>query len=175
MPLVPYLEFQPKVSKDVFIAPNAWVTGKVTLGERSSVFFGAVLRGDIQNIIIGEETNIQDNAVIHTSRGLQDCMIGKRVTVGHSAILHGCTIKDSCIIGMGVTILDGAEISSNCIIGANALVTMNTKIPEGSLAVGSPAKVVRKLSDKEIEEIQASANSYLKVSANYRSYFEQQK
>lgn len=170
MPLIPFAEFHPQVAESVFIAPNAWVTGKVSIAEDSSVFFGAVLRGDIQNIIIGKQSNIQDNAIVHTSRGLQDCVIGDRVTVGHGAILHGCTVKDSCIIGMGSTLLDNAEIASNCIIGANSLVTMGTKIPEGSLALGSPAKVVRKLSTKEIDEIQASAESYIKVSARYRDY-----
>lgn len=171
MPLVPYLEHSPKIADDAFVAPDAWLTGKVTLGSKASVFFGVVARGDINNIIIGKESNVQDNAVIHTSRGLKDCIIGSRVTVGHGAILHGCQISDSCIIGMGSTILDNAEIASNCLIGANSLVTMNTIIPEGSLVMGSPAKVVRKLTTKEIDEIQASAESYLKVSARYREYF----
>ncbi len=171
MAIIPYLEHQPEISEDAFIAPNAWLTGKVIIGSKASVFFGVVARGDIQYIKIGAESNIQDNAVLHTSRGLKDLIIGKRVTVGHGAILHGCQISDSCIIGMGSTILDNAVIGSNCIIGANSLITMNTVIPEGSLAVGSPAKVVRKLTEKEITEIQASADSYLKVSANYKEYF----
>jgi carbonic anhydrase/acetyltransferase-like protein (isoleucine patch superfamily) len=171
MPLVPYLEHTPKISDDSFIAPNAWLTGKVTVESKASVFFGVSARGDIQAIHIGKESNIQDNAVIHTSRGLKDCIIGSRVTVGHCAILHGCTVNDSVIIGMGSTVLDNAEIGSNCIIGANSLVTMNTKIPEGSLALGSPAKVIRKLTIKEIDEIQAAAESYLKVSARYKEFF----
>lgn len=171
MPVIPYLEFTPQIGKDVFIAPNAWVTGKVKLGDRCSLFFGVVMRGDIQNIIIGSETNLQEHCIVHTSRGLQDCTIGSRVTVGHGAILHGCTIQDACIIGMGSVILDGAEISRNCIIGAQSIVTMNTKIPEGSLALGNPAKVVRKLNDKEIKEIQDSADSYLKVAKNYQAHF----
>jgi len=170
MPLIPYLEHTPQVGEGVFIAPNAWVTGKVKIGARSSLFFGVVARGDIQNIIIGEETNLQEHCIVHTSRGLQDCVIGNRVTVGHGAILHGCTIKNSCIIGMGAIILDGAEVGENCIIGANSLITMNSKIPAGSMAFGSPAKVVRQLTEKELKEIQDSANSYLKVSGNYKNY-----
>lgn len=171
MAVVPYLEHSPEISDDAFIAPDSWITGKVIIGSRSSVFFGAVIRGDIQFVRIGNESNIQDNSVIHTSRGLQDCVIGNRVTVGHAAILHGCTIHDFCIIGMGTTILDGAEIGENCIIGANSLITMNTKIPAGHLALGSPAKAVRKLTDSELQEIQASADSYIKVASNYSAYF----
>ena len=172
MPVIPYLDHLPQIADDAFVAPNAWLTGKIIIESKASVFFGVVARGDIQFIKIGSESNIQDNAVIHTSRGLKDCIIGKRVTVGHNAILHGCQIHDSCIIGMGTTILDNAVIESNCIIGANSLVTMNTVIPEGSLALGSPAKVVRKLTEKEISEIQASADSYIKVSSNYKNYFQ---
>ncbi len=171
MPVIPYLEFVPEIAEDVFIAPNAWVTGKVSIGARSSLFFGVVARGDIQKIIIGSETNIQEHCIIHTSRGLQDCVIGNRVTIGHGAILHGCTVNDSCIIGMGAVILDGANIGKNCIIGAHSLVTMNTVIPEGHLAFGSPAKAVRKLTEREFKELQDSADSYLKVSKNYKSYF----
>ena len=171
MAVVSYLDNIPEIGNEVFIAPNAWLTGKVKIGDRSSLFFGVVMRGDIQRIIIGNESNFQEHCIVHTSRGLQDCTVGNRVTVGHGAILHGCTINDSCIIGMGAVILDGASIGKNCIVGAKSLVTMNTQIPEGSMVFGSPAKVIRKLTEKELKEIQDSADSYLKVSKNYREYF----
>jgi len=166
-------EFTPELSPDVFVAPTAFITGRVTIGKESSVFFGASLRGDIQRIIVGERTNVQDNAVIHTSRGLHDCVIGNEVTIGHAAVLHGCIVRDRCIIGMGSIILDDAEIGENCIIGANTLVTMNTKIPPGSLAIGSPAKVVRNLSERELKELKDSAESYRIVSRSYLKYFEE--
>lgn len=172
MPIIPYKEHQPEIGQDVFVAPNAWVTGKVTLASQVSILFGAVLRGDIQRIIIGQGSNIQDNAVVHSSRGLNDCVVGDYVTVGHSAILHGCTIRHHCIIGMGSTILDDALVEENCIIGANSLVTMRTVIPAGHLAIGSPAKPVRKLNDRELKELQDSADSYIKVGRNYREWFE---
>jgi gamma-carbonic anhydrase len=171
MPVIPYLDHKPEIGNDVFIAPNAWVTGKTTLGDKSSLFFGVVMRGDIQRIIVGCETNFQEHCIVHTSRGLQDCTVGNRVTVGHGAILHGCCIEDYCIIGMGSVILDGAKISKNCIIGAQSIVTMNTVIPEGSLALGNPARVIRPLKANELKEIQDSADSYLKVAKNYMDYF----
>jgi carbonic anhydrase/acetyltransferase-like protein (isoleucine patch superfamily) len=167
MPVIRYHEHQPKIGRSVFIAPTAWVTGKVTLEDEVTVLFGAALRGDIQNIIVGAGTNIQDNAVVHTSRGLHDCVIGKDVTVGHGAILHGCTVRDRCIIGMGCVILDDAVIEENCIIGANSLVTMGSIIPAGTMAYGSPAKPVRELNQRELQELKDSAASYRKVGAEY--------
>jgi len=171
MPVIPYKEFQPEVSKALFIAPDCWITGKVFLAENVSILFGAALRGDIQNIKIGRDSNVQDNAVIHTSRGLHDCVIGEGVTVGHSAILHGCTVKDHCIIGMGATLLDDAEIGEYSIVGANSLVTMRVKIPAYSMVMGSPAKVVRQITEKEKAEIEASAKAYIEVGKTYSAYF----
>ncbi|MCO6429825.1 MAG: gamma carbonic anhydrase family protein [Deltaproteobacteria bacterium] len=171
MPVIPFGDHVPVLGKDVFLAPDAWVTGKVQLGDQVSLFFGAVMRGDIQRIIVGARSNFQEHCLVHTSRGLNDCIIGEDVTVGHGAILHGCTVQDRCIIGMNSTILDDAVIESDCIIGANSLVTMRTRIPSGSLALGSPAKVVRHLTDKELKEIKDSAASYLKVANTYRDYF----
>lgn len=171
MPVIPFRDHTPLVDPTAFIAPNAWVTGKVTLAESVSVFFGASIRGDIQRIIIGARSNVQDNAVLHTSRGLNDLVIGEEVTVGHGAILHGCRINDSCIIGMGSVILDDAEIGSECIIGANSLVPMRMKIPPRSLAFGSPAKVIRPLNDRELQELRDSAASYIAVSKEYAAIF----
>lgn len=171
MPVIPYKEFNPEVHRDVFVAPNGWVIGKCVLGRQSSVFFGAVLRGDINKILVGDRSNIQDNAVLHTSRGLGDCVVGADVTVGHGAILHGCTVRDRCIIGMGATILDDAIIGEDCIIGANSLITMRTQIPPGSMVMGSPAKVVRALKPDEYRFILESAKSYVGKAHDFLTYF----
>ena len=167
MPIIPYKGNSPTIAKSVFVAPDAWVTGKVTIGEDATILFGVVIRGDIQEISIGAKSNLQEHAVAHTSRGKNPCKIGSEVTVGHHAILHGCTVNDRCIIGMNSVILDDAEIGSECIIGAHSLVTMNTKIPPRSLAVGSPAKVVRPLTEKELQELRDSAEAYYNVGKEY--------
>lgn len=172
MAIIPFQDKTPNLENDnIFVAPDAWVIGDVSLSKSVSVFFGATLRGDINPIVIGEGSNIQENAVLHTSWGLGPCVVGKNVTIGHRAILHGCTVEDLCIIGMGSTILDGAVIGSECIIGANSLVTMNTKIPPKSLALGSPAKVVRQLTDKELNELRRSAKAYQEKGEWYKDYF----
>ena len=138
----------PKVPASAYIAQGAVVIGDVTLGAESSVWFGAVLRGDINRIEVGKGSNIQDNAVVHLADDFP-CLIGDFVTVGHSAILHACTVEDECLIGMGATILDGAVIGAQSIVGAKALVTGGTVIPPGSLVLGSPATVVKSFSDEE--------------------------
>ena len=171
MPIIPFQNHHPLAAESIFIAPDAWVIGKVIIGENVSLFFCTVVRGDIQQIKIGAGTNIQEHSLLHSSTGLTDCIVGENVTVGHRAILHGCTVKDNCIIGMGSTILDGAIIGENCIIGANSLVTMGVEIPAGHLALGSPAKAVRKLSSKEIKEISESAKHYQELGREYRAQF----
>lgn len=158
----------PQLGKDVFVAPTAAVVGDVKLGESCSIWYGAVLRGDVMPIIVGDETNIQDNAVIHGTINKAQAILGNRVTVGHSAVLHGCKIGDFCLIGMGAIILDNAKISKNCIVGAGALVTENAEFPEGSLILGSPAKVKRSLTEKEIQFLQTSADNYLL----YKTWYE---
>ena len=152
----------PTISSSAFVADNATVRGDVTLGERSSVFFGAVLRGDRAPITIGSGTNIQDNCVVHVDYDYP-VVVGQNVTVGHGAILHGCTVGDNTLIGMGAIVLNGARIGKNCIIGAGALVTQGTDIPDGSLAFGSPAKVVRALTADEIEENHRNAMHYVEI------------
>ena len=169
MPSIPFKDIEPVLGKGVWIAPTGWVIGKCEIGEDVSVFFGAVLRGDINRIIVGRGSNIQDNAILHTSHGLGDCVVGRDVTVGHCAILHGCTVNDRCIIGMGSTILDQAVIEEGCIIGANSLVSMKTVIPANSLAFGTPAKVIRELTEKERKELDASARSYRETAQVYQT------
>jgi carbonic anhydrase/acetyltransferase-like protein (isoleucine patch superfamily) len=154
------------LGKGVYIAKGAVVIGDVTLGAHSSVWFNAVLRGDINRIVVGHHTNIQDNAVLHLADDFP-CIIGNHVTVGHAAIVHACTVHDEVLVGMGCTILDGAVIGKQSIIGAGALVTQGTRIPPGSLALGAPAKVVRKLTPKERARIKTLAQKYVEIAAYY--------
>ena len=140
-----------------YIAENATVVGDVQLGNYVSIWYGAVLRGDSGCISIGNGTNIQDNAVLH-----EKTTVGKNCTIGHGAIVHGCTIGDNCIVGMGSIVLDGAVIGENCIVGAGALVTGKMNAPAGSLIVGNPAKVVRELTEEQIEHNLQSAENYIK-------------
>jgi carbonic anhydrase/acetyltransferase-like protein (isoleucine patch superfamily) len=167
MPTIPFKDKSPQVAESAFIAPTAWVTGDVILGEETSLFFGTVIRGDINQVRVGKGTNIQESSMLHTSHGLGDCVVGERCTIGHGAIVHGCSIGNSSLIGMGATVLDNATIGNNCIIGAQSLVPMNMNIPDGYLAMGVPAKVVRPLKEREIAELQKSADHYIEVSREY--------
>lgn len=152
----------PDVSGALFIAKTATVVGDVKLGKNSSVFYGAVLRADINSIVVGEGSNIQDNAVVHLSDDA-GVAIGDHVTVGHGAIIHGCTIEDGCLIGMGSTILDRARIGAGSLVGANALVTQGFTCPPGSLVIGSPAKVARALTEEESGAGRRLAAKYVEV------------
>ena len=157
---------KPKNSGENWVAPNATVIGDVTLEKNTSIWFNATLRGDIENIYVGEGSNIQDGSVVHTDPGCP-AVIGKNVTVGHLVMLHGCIIEDDCLIGIGSTILNKAKIGKYSIIGANALVTENKIIPERSLVLGSPGKVVRQVTDEEIKHIKENAEHYVN---NYKKY-----
>ena len=155
-----FLRRQPQLGKNVFIAKTATVIGDVTLGAHSSGWYGAVLRGDINRIVVGHHTNVQDNAVLHLADDFA-CVLGNWVTVGHSAVVHACKVGDECLVGMGAVILDGAVIGKQSIIGAKALVTQGTKIPPGSLVLGAPAKVVRKLTKEERAGLKWWAQKYV--------------
>ncbi len=157
----------PEISADSWVAPNAIIIGKVKLEKNSSIWFNAVLRGDIEKIVIGENSNIQDGSVLHTDPGYP-LTVGKGVTVGHMVMLHGCEISDDTLIGIGSTILNKAKIGKNCIIGANTLVTENKVIPDNSLVLGSPGKVVRKVTDDEIKVIRENAKHYVTNSKRYK-------
>ena len=159
-----YLGLQPVISEGVYITKSAVVFGAVTLGKQSSVWYNAVLRGDIHEIVVGEGTNIQDNAVLHIADDF-GCYIGDYVTVGHSAVVHACRVGDETLVGMGATILDGAVVGSQCIVGANALVKQGQEIPDGSMAVGSPAKVIRKLTNEERAGLKDWAMKYVENAA----------
>jgi carbonic anhydrase/acetyltransferase-like protein (isoleucine patch superfamily) len=156
-----FLRKKPQLGRGVYIARTAVVVGDVTLGDYASVWYNAVLRGDINKIVVGHHSNIQDNAVLHLADEYP-CVLGNYVTVGHSAIVHACTVGDECLIGMGATILDGAVVGEQSVIGANALVTQGTKIPPGSLVLGSPAKVARVLNFEERGKLRYWAEKYVR-------------
>lgn len=158
----------PKISEDVFVAKESVIIGNIEIGEKSSVWYGAILRGDENRIRIGARSNIQDGVVIHVGHE-HETLIGEGVTVGHRAIIHGARIDDYTLIGMGSTILDGAKIGKNCIIGANSLVTANTVIEDGMLVLGAPARVIKKLTKEQIEGLYDSANYYVKLAESYKA------
>lgn len=151
-----------------FIADNATLIGSVVLEPNASVWFNAVIRADNDVIVIGENSNVQDGAILHTDAGIR-LEIGRGVTVGHKAMLHGCTIGDHTLIGINAVVLNGARIGKHCLIGANALVPENAEIPDGSLVMGSPARVKRKLTDKQKRMLEGAADQYV---ANARRYLE---
>jgi len=157
----------PEVHPEAWIAPNATIIGKVKLEKNSSIWFNAVLRGDIELITIGENSNIQDGSVLHTDPGYP-LTVGKGVTVGHMVMLHGCQISDDTLIGIGSIILNNAKIGKNCIVGANTLITENKIIPDNSLVVGSPGKVLRKVTDEEIKAILENGKHYVDGSKKYK-------
>jgi len=156
----------PKLDPECWVAPNAVIIGRVELKKNSNIWFNSVLRGDLEPITIGKNSNVQDGSVIHTDPGCPT-VVGDGVTIGHMVMLHGCVIDDDCLIGIGSTILNRTKIGKNSIIGANALVTENKIIPERSLVLGSPGKVVRQVTDEEIEHIKENARDYVE---NFKKY-----
>ena len=155
-----------RLGAGAWAAPSADLIGDVRLGNRASVWFGAVIRADNTPIIVGDDSNIQDGAVCHSDADFP-LVIGARVTVGHQAILHGCTVADDCLIGMGARILNGAVIPEDCIVGAGALVTEGKRFEPGSLIVGAPARVIRQLNEEERQTLRASARHYADKAAHY--------
>jgi len=158
---------QPHLGENVYISETAMVIGDITLGDEVNIWFGAVLRGDMHYIKIGNRTNIQDNSVVHVTTGVSPTNIGNGVTVGHGAIIHGCTIEDDCLIGMGAIIMDDAVIGTGSLIGAGALIPPNMIIPPNSLVVGSPGKVVREVKNVEKEMILERPQEYIDLAAIY--------
>ena len=156
----------PQLGKGAWAAPSADLLGDVRLGARASVWFGAVIRADNTPIAIGEDSNIQDGSVCHSDPGYP-LTIGARVTVGHQAILHGCTIRDDCLVGMGARILNGAVIEPQCLVGAGALITEGKHFESGSLIVGAPARVARRLTEEEKQALRVSAAHYADKAAKY--------
>jgi carbonic anhydrase/acetyltransferase-like protein (isoleucine patch superfamily) len=157
-----FLGRTPDTAAAAFVADNATVIGDVTLGENSSVWYGCVLRGDINSIVIGDGSNVQDGTIVHLADDY-GVTVGNYTTIGHAAIIHACTIGNECLIGMGATILDGAVIGDGCIVGANALVTQRFEAPPASMILGAPAKVVRPLTEKERGGLRNWAEKYIHV------------
>lgn len=163
---------EPAVSGSAFVAWNAELSGRVSLGEGCSVWFGAVLRGDVNEIRLGDGSNVQDGAVLHVD-GDSPCLVGKGVVIGHRAVVHGCVVEDGCLIGIGAVVLNQARIGAESIVGAGSLVTQGKSFPPRSLIMGSPAKAVRALSDDEVEKIRRNAAHYVELGAEAkRSYRE---
>jgi len=170
-----FKSIDPSIGNKSWIAPSADVVGDVTCGEECSIWFGCVVRGDVHYIKIGDRTNIQDLSMIHVTHYKNGdkstgnpTIIGDDVTIGHRVMLHGCTVEDACLIGMSATILDGAVIGKESIVGAGALVTKNKVFPPRSLIMGTPAKVVRELTEEEVAELYASAKRYIAFKRDYQ-------
>lgn len=166
--ILPYLEHSPKINASAYIAPGAVVVGRVELQENVSIWYNAVVRGDVDSVCIGRGSNIQDGCMLHQNEGAP-LVIGEEVTVGHGAILHGCTVGDGCLIGMGAIILTGAKIGPAALIGAGAVVKEGQDIPPGVLAVGSPARVIRSLSEEERKNLRESARQYQGMAEQHRT------
>ncbi len=167
--IFPYRGILPKIGADVFIAPGAAVIGDVEIGDRSSLWYQVVLRGDLMPIRVGAETNIQDGAILHVTHDCWPCIVGSRVTIGHGAIVHACTIEDECLIGMGAVILDDAVVESHSLVAAGSVVRPGFRVPSGHLVAGNPAQVKRALTEAEIEGIRFSVEEYLKLSEEFQS------
>ncbi|MEO6033216.1 MAG: gamma carbonic anhydrase family protein [Burkholderiaceae bacterium] len=161
-------EYVPRIAASAWVADSAQVMGNVELGEDASIWFGAILRGDTEVLRIGRGTNVQDGTVIHADNGFP-VTLGANVTVGHQVMLHGCTIGDGALIGIQAVVLNGARIGRHCLVGAGALVTEGKEFPEGSLIVGSPARVVRQLTPEQIEGLQRSAEHYVANARRFRA------
>ncbi len=164
---------KPQIHPDAFVAPGAILYGDVTVGRDCSIWFHATVRGERAAIRIGTGSNIQDNCVVHVDPG-HAVEIGENVTVGHSAVVHGCKIGDNTLVGMGAILLNGAVVGKNCIIGAGALVTQNTVIPDNSMVLGSPAKVMRKVTPQEAASNMANARHYVEEGKEYMAYLQQE-
>ena len=158
---------KPKINEDTYISESVDIIGKVEIEDNVNIWFGTRLRADMNKIVIGANTNIQENSVVHVDIN-SPCIIGKNVTIGHGTIIHGCSISDNVLVGMGSIILNNAKIGKNTIIGAGSLVTQGKEFPEGVLILGNPAKVIRQLTEAEIESIQRSADNYVSLSKKYK-------
>ena len=168
---MPVMEFggkRPVVPQTAWIAPNAWVIGDVVLGEHASLWFGAVVRGDMHFIRVGDYTNLQDGVIVHVTHEHYPTAIGSYVTAGHRAIIHGCTIEDGCLIGMGATVMDGAVVGRESLVAAGTVVTPGTKIPPRSLVMGIPGRVIRSLTDEEVQRIRENTLLYVEYKDRYR-------
>lgn len=168
MPVFPYQDREPRLGPRTFIAPGAVVVGDVETGEDVSIWFGSVVRGDVNFIRIGDKTNVQDGTIIHVTHETHPTVLGAGVVVGHQAVLHGCTIEDGALVGIGARVLDGAVVEAGAQVGAGAIVTPGHRVPAGHLALGIPARVHRELSDEEKANIVAIRDRYVALKDRYR-------
>ncbi len=168
MPLLAYKNYYPELGEEAYVAPGAYVIGNVKVGARTSIWFGASVRGDMEQITIGDESNIQDNVTVHVDYDTPT-IIGSRVTVGHNVVLHGCKVEDGALIGMGTVILNDVVIGKDSLIAAGSLITPGTEIPPRSLVMGSPGKVVRTLEEDQIPVKAEMFRNYLKLAEEYRT------
>ena len=169
--IVTYEGHKPVIGDGVFIAPNAVVIGEVRIGSNASIWYGAVIRGDMAAITIGDDSNIQDNCTVHTDNGFP-VLIGNRVTVGHNAVIHGCTLEDGCLIGMGAVVQNGACIGRGAVVAVGAVVRMGQEVPAGQLAAGVPAQIKKTLDDAAMAEFHEAADHYLHLLPRHRRLFE---
>ena len=167
MPIKSFNSITPKIHDTVFVADDAFVIGDVEIDEDSSVWFGSVIRGDVNYIRIGARTNIQDHSIIHVNTGTHPTILEDEITVGHRVTLHGCYVESGCLVGIGSIVLDGARIGGRSLIAAGSLVTPNTQIPPRSLVMGAPARVKRELTDKELASISRNWQSYVDLKRSY--------
>jgi carbonic anhydrase/acetyltransferase-like protein (isoleucine patch superfamily) len=166
LPIYAFDGKSPRIAERCFVAEDASLIGDITLGEESSIWFGAVIRTETEPVAVGKQTNIQDNCVIHTDLGFP-VEIGNRVSVGHGAVIHGAIVASNCLIGMRATLLNGAKIGENCLVAAGSLVTQGKEMPSNTLVIGSPAVAKRKLTDEEVASIQLNAVHYNEIRAEY--------
>lgn len=169
MPVLRFEDREPAVGERVFVAPSAYVVGDVTLGDDVSIWFGAVVRGDVNRVRIGARSNVQDGGVVHVSHQTHPTAIGDGVVVGHQAVVHGCTLEDGCLVGIGARVLDGAVIEAGAQVGAGAVVAPGHRVPAGQLALGIPARVVRPLTAEETLRIADGVERYVALKEHYRA------
>lgn len=167
--VLPFGDKHPVIAPDAFVAPNATVIGDTEIGDRSSIWFGCILRGDVNTIRVGSDTNIQDGTVVHVTRAKFGTVIGSGVTIGHLALVHGCTLEDHSFVGMQATVMDGCVIESEGMLAAGALLTPGKRIAKGELWAGRPAKLMRRLDTDELRNIQETAAHYARLAASYRA------
>ncbi len=166
--ILPYKNIVPRIDDSAFIAQNAVITGDVEIGPDSSVWFGCVMRGDVNEIRVGARTNIQDGTIVHCTRNKFGTYIGSDITIGHAAVLHACVLEDGCFVGMGAIVMDGARVESGAMVAAGALVPPGKVVKKGELWAGNPAKMMRPLSEEELAFFPVSARHYVELGKSYR-------
>ncbi len=166
--ILPFRGLVPSIDPEAFVAENAVLIGQVAIGAESSIWYGCVLRGDVHEIRVGRRTNIQDGTIVHVTSGRFGCIIGSNVTVGHAAILHACTLEDDCFVGMGATVMDGVVVESGAMVAAGALVPPGKRVKRGELWAGSPARLMRPLSDQDLAYFPVSAAHYVTLAEEYK-------